>query len=151
MRVEEIKAVVNEYLSGKDIVLVDIVVSADEVYEVEIDSLRGVTIDECGELSRFIESRFDREKQDYELTVASYSVSSPFKTELQYKKNVGRDIEVLMIDGEVIMSKLTTAGDNDFVVEYDEKVVVEGKKRKELQHFIRTVSYSEVKYAKLMF
>lgn len=151
MRIEEIKTVVNEYLNGKEIELVEINVTADDVIEVEIDAVGGVTIDQCGDLSRHIESCFDREKQDYELTVASYSVSSPFKTALQYRKNVGRDVEVLMNDGEVVMAKLTAVGENDFTVEYDEKVAIEGKKRKEMQHFVRTIGYNDVKNTKLMF
>lgn len=151
MRIEELKTVVNEYLSGKEIELVEINVSQDDVIEVEIDAVCGVTIDQCGELSRHIENCFDREKQDYELTVASYSVSSPFKTTLQYRKNVGRDIEVLMSDGEVVMAKLTAVSENDFTVEYDEKVSVEGKKRKEMQHFVRTIGYNDVRNTKLMF
>lgn len=151
MELTKIKCIVNEYLNGKDIELVDVTVGVDDVIEVEVDSLRGVTIDECAELSRHIEGCFDRDKEDFELTVASYSISSPFKSALQYCKNVGRDVEVMMMDGEVIMSKLSAVSDSGFTVEYDEKVVVEGKKRKELQHFTREVSYSDVKCTKLMF
>lgn len=151
MRVEEIKNVVNEYISGKDVELVDVTITADDVIEIEIDALKGVTIEFCGELSRHIESCFDREKEDFELTVASYSVSSPFKSKLQYVKNIGRDVEVVMNDKEEIKAKLTAAGDTDFTVEYDDKVLVEGKKRKELQHFTRTIAYADVKSVKLMF
>ncbi|MEG0499531.1 MAG: ribosome assembly cofactor RimP [Rikenellaceae bacterium] len=151
MELKKIESVVNEYLKDKDIELVAVTVGVEEVIEVEIDAVRGVTLEECAELSRHIESCFDRDKEDFELTVASYSISAPFKTVLQYRKNVGRDVEVTMQDEEVIKSKLSAVGDENFTVEYDEKVVVEGKKRKELQHFTREINYKDVKSTKLLF
>lgn len=151
MRIEELKVVVNEYLNDKEEELVDIKVGSDDVIEVEIDSLSGVKISTCCDLSAFIESRFDREKQDYELTVASYSVSSPFMTKLQFEKNVGRDVTVLMADGEIITANMTSISETDFTLEYDEKVAVEGKKRKELKHTVRTIAYADTKSVKLSF
>lgn len=151
MKIEDIKRVVNEYLIGKEIELVNVFIEEGNVIEVDVDALKGVTIDQCAMISRHIEENFDREKEDYELTVASYSISSPFKTVLQYRKNIGRDVEVKLTDGVIIIAKLMSADESGFTLEYDEKVVVEGKKRKELQHFVNTLSYNDVNIAKLVF
>ena len=62
---------VNEWLEGKDYFLVDLTVSADDSIVVVIDHADGVWIEDCAELSRFIESRLDREAEDYELEVGS--------------------------------------------------------------------------------
>ena len=59
--------IVDEWLEGKDYFLVDVTVSPDDKIVVEIDHAEGVWIDDCVELSRYIESKLDREEEDYEL------------------------------------------------------------------------------------
>ena len=140
-----------EYLTGKDIQLVNVGIGVGNVIEVEVDALRGVTIVECCEISRHIEEQFDREKEDFELTVSSYSISEPFRSILQYRKSEGRDVEIKLNDDTVIIAKLTAVNEENFTLEYDEKVAVEGKKRKEMQHFTVEVNYADVKLAKLSF
>ena len=63
--------IVDEWLEGKDYFLVDVTVSPDDKIVVEIDHAEGVWIDDCVELSRYIESKLDREEEDYELEVGS--------------------------------------------------------------------------------
>ena len=53
--------IVDEWLEGKDYFLVDVTVSPDDKIVVEIDHAEGVWIDDCVELSRYIESKLDRE------------------------------------------------------------------------------------------
>ena len=76
---EAINQVVEAYLDSSDYYLVDVKVSADNSISVEIDSFDGVSIDFCIELSRHIESQFDREVEDYELQVSSAGLTEPFK------------------------------------------------------------------------
>ena len=54
--------IVDEWLEGKDYFLVDVTVSPDDKIVVEIDHAEGVLIDDCVELSRYIESKLDRER-----------------------------------------------------------------------------------------
>ena len=70
---------------------------------------------------------------------------------MQYRKNEGRDVEVKLNDGTIIIAKLTSVKDENFTLEYDDKVAIEGKKRKELQHFTVEVAYDSVKATKLVF
>ena len=63
--------IVEEWLEDKDYFLVDITVSPDDKIVVEIDHAEGVWIDDCVELSRYIESKLNREEEDYELSDTS--------------------------------------------------------------------------------
>lgn len=153
MEKSAITEVVNEFIGGKELFLVDVICSSDNVIEVIIDSLKGVSIDTCAELSSFIESRFDRDKEDYELTVASASVSDPFVLVEQYRKNIGREVEVWVkgdtkdIKKEGILTDVTPDG---FTISYDMMVPVEGKKKKELQRVEDTMNYNEVRTTRLI-
>ena len=94
--------IVNEWLEGKDYFLVDITVSPDDKIVVEIDHAEGVWIDDCVELSRYIESKLNREEEDYELEVGSAGIGQPFKVLKQYLIHIGTDVEVLAKDGKKI-------------------------------------------------
>ena len=63
--------IVEDYLAKTEYYLVDVKVSTDNRISVEIDAFEGVSIDFCVEVSRFIESKLDRETEDYELEVSS--------------------------------------------------------------------------------
>ena len=69
-----VSGIVNEWLEDKDYFLGDGSVSPDDKIVVEIDHAEGVWIDDCVELSRFIESKLDREEEDYELEVGSAGI-----------------------------------------------------------------------------
>ena len=67
----KVKSIVEEWLEGKEYFLVDIEISSDNRIVVEIDHADGVWIEDCVELSRYIEEHLDREKEDFELEVGS--------------------------------------------------------------------------------
>ena len=87
--------IVDEWLEGKDYFLVDVTVSPDDKIVVEIDHAEGVWIDDCVELSRYIESKLDREEEDYELEVGSAGIGQPFKVLQQYLIHIGKEVEIL--------------------------------------------------------
>lgn len=122
---------VSEFIDGKDMFIVDIKVTPANQITVEIDSPRGLDIDTCAELTRKIESVFDRETEDYELEVGSAGLTSPFKVYGQYAKNIGNDVEVLTRDGRKLKGVLTGAkaagGDSDTDVEFTILVPVKVK------------------------
>ena len=76
--------IVEEWLEGKDYFLVDVTVTPDDKIVVEIDHAEGVWIDDCVDLSRYIESKLNREVEDYELEVGSAGIGQPFKVLQQY-------------------------------------------------------------------
>ena len=74
-----VKSLVETWLEGKDYFLVDIEISQDNKIVVEIDHADGVWIEDCVELSKFIEDHLDRDKEDFELEVGSAGLGQPFK------------------------------------------------------------------------
>ena len=66
-----VRSIVEEWLDGKEYFLVDIEVSPDDRIVVEIDHADGVWIEDCVELSRYIEDHLSRDEEDYELEVVS--------------------------------------------------------------------------------
>ena len=89
-----VTGIVLQWLEGKDYFLVDVTVSPDDKIVVEIDHAEGVWIDDCVELSRYIESNLNRDEEDYELEVGSAGIGQPFKVLQQYVINKGKEVEV---------------------------------------------------------
>lgn len=145
-----INHIVEEWLEGKDYFLVDISVSQDNRIVVEIDHAEGVWIEDCVELSRFIESKFDREKEDYELEVGSAGIGQPFKVLQQYQNHINREVEVLACDGRKYTGILKEADTERFIVVVAKKVKPEGSKRPKLVEEEMTFTYDEIKYTKYL-
>jgi ribosome maturation factor RimP len=74
--------------------LIDFIVGTDNKIKVVIDGDHGVTVTDCIKISRAIEHNLDREEEDFALEVASAGASSPLVLPRQYKKNIGRKLEV---------------------------------------------------------
>ncbi|MFI3263904.1 MAG: ribosome assembly cofactor RimP [Rikenellaceae bacterium] len=116
-----------------------------------IDSDTKVSIDVCIALSRAIEAEFDREVEDFSLTVASAGIGSELKLLRQYRKLVGSSVEVLLLSGIKIVAKLTEVSETQITLSYEEKQVVEtssGKKKKQLVEVEKVVPFAEIKYTK---
>jgi len=146
---EQLEQAVAAYLEGKDLFLVDIKVSADNDIDITIESDgRDVTLDDCVEMSRFIESRLDRDVEDFSLTIGSAGLTAPFKLPRQYRKFLGSQIEVTFRDGHRQKALLESADDEQFVISYERLVPVEGKKKKVRETVQQTLKYSEIKSAK---
>lgn len=136
-------------LEGDGYYLVDLKVSPANEIVVEIDSMDGVDIDYCVELSRAIEEAFPRDDEDYELEVGSAGLTSPFKVRQQFVKNIGNPVEVLTSDGVKLHGILREAGEETFTVAVPTKVKEEGMKRPELRNVDTVIPYAgakEVKY-----
>lgn len=142
--------IVDEWLEGKDYFLVDVTVSPDDKIVVEIDHAEGVWIDDCVELSRYIESKLNREEEDYELEVGSAGIGQPFKVLKQYMIHLGKDVEVLDNNGKKWTGVLTDVNDENFTVTVEVKIKPEGAKRPKLVEQNVTFTYDEIKYTKYL-
>lgn len=142
--------IVEEWLEGKDYFLVEVAVSPDDKIVVEIDHAEGVWIEDCVELSRFIESKLNREEVDYELEVGSAGIGQPFKVVQQYYNHIGRDVEVLTKTGRKLNGVLKNVNEEAFVVAVEKKVKVEGAKRPQLVEEDETFRYEDIKYTKYL-
>ncbi|MCB0821397.1 MAG: ribosome assembly cofactor RimP [Bacteroidales bacterium] len=114
----KIEEIVLNHLEGSDKFLVDIEISSTNVIDVYVDGDNGISIGECVQVSRLIESAFDRDEEDYELRVSSPGLDSPFKLLRQYKKYVGREIRISLNDGQKLKATLLSVDDEGIKVEY---------------------------------
>lgn len=144
---EQLKEWIEAYLKDTDYELITLSVSGTNDILVEVDRLAGVDVDFCAELNRYLVERLDAVEPDYSLEVGSVSLTDPFKTKMQYEKNLGHDVEVL-IGGKKMRGQLVSVDEETFSVDMEEKVAVEGKKRKETQMVTYTWRYNEPKYVR---
>lgn len=143
-----VKDLVERWLEDKEYFLTDLTVSADNRIVVEIDHEEGVWIEDCVELSRFIEEGLDRDAEDFELEVGSAGIGQPFKVLRQYEIHVGEEVEVLTCEGRKLMGILSEVTPEHFVLTIKEKVKAEGEKRPKLVERDVTFAYNEVKWTK---
>lgn len=146
-----IRQTIEEKLASTDCFLVSLSISGDNQIMVEIDSETSVDLDFCVELTRYIEQHFDRDAEDYSLEIGSYSITKPFVDRRQYRKNIGRKVEVLTEESKKIRGTLVAVDNDDFTLEIEEKELVEGQKRKKLVKKEITLLYNSIKQTKLEF
>ena len=139
---------VEEWLQKGDYYLVDVEMTADDRIVIEIDHADGVWIEDCAELSRFLQEKLGDELGDYELEVGSAGIGQPFKVEQQYVNHIGDELEVLSADGKKIQGVLKEVNGREFVLTVKEKQTVEGKKRPVMAEVDKTFSMDSIKYAK---
>jgi len=145
-----VKQLVDEWLQGNDYFLVDIDISQGDKIVIEIDHADGVWIEDCVKLSRFIESRLNRDEEDYELEIGSAGIGQPFKVAQQYVNHIGKEVEVLTEDGRKERGILKSVEGSDFVVAVNEKVKTEGVKRPILTNVDKTFTMDKIKYTKYL-
>ncbi|KAA6332931.1 Ribosome maturation factor RimP [termite gut metagenome] len=145
-----VNRLVEDWLKGKDYFLVDVTVSSDDKIVVEIDHAEGVWIEDCVELSRYIESKLSREETDYELEVGSAGTGQPFKVLQQYDIHIGKKIKVLTKEGQNLIGTLKDANENGFVITVQKKVKIEGEKHSKIIDEDLTFGYGEIKYTKYL-
>lgn len=143
--VTRVREIAETQMEGTDLFVIEVRVSPANEIVVTVDSDTQVGIDRCVELSRSIEGALDREQEDFELTVMSAGIGQPLKMLRQYRKLIGRPVEVILKDGGKIVGNLTDASETSIAVEYEERVAVEGKKRKQLVTTRRELSLDEMK------
>lgn len=141
---------VEEWLKDKDYFLVEVTVSPDDKIVVEIDHKDGVWIEDCVNLSRFIESRLNRDAEDFELEVGSAGIGQPFKVLQQYINHIGEEVEVLTNDGRKLSGVLKEADERHFIVTVQKKVKEEGMKRPKMVDEDLDFTYEEIKYTKYL-
>ena len=145
---ETIKTLTEEWLHDNDYFLVDINFASDDRIVIEIDHADGVWIEDCAELSRFLQERLGDELGEYELEVGSAGLGQPFKVAQQYINHIGDTVEVVDQNGQKVMGTLKSVDGRNFVVTVQEKQKQEGKKRPVIVDVDKAYSMDDVKYVK---
>ena len=147
---EIIQTLTEEWLQGNEYFLVDVNFAADDRIVIEIDHADGVWIEDCAELSRFLQERLGEELGEFELEVGSAGLGQPFKVAQQYINHIGDTLEVLQADGKKVQGTLKAVDAPSFTITVQEKQKQEGKKRPVLVDVDKTYQMDEVKYAKYL-
>ena len=145
MNVSEIRDAICDEIVARKCYIVDVTVSKDNDVEITIESEEGtVELDDCVAISRHFESKFDREQEDYSLTVTSAGLDQPFKVLKQYLKAVGTKVEVMLKGGKKMVAVLEAADEESITLKYSMKEAVEGKKKKELVEHVDRFTMDQV-------
>ncbi len=108
---------IETHFEGSDKFIVDVKVLTGNKIEIYIDAPKHILIADCVELSRFVESNLDREKEDFELQVSSPGATESFKVLEQYKKYVETKVTVKTKDGGKHEGIIKEANQDNFVLE----------------------------------
>lgn len=129
-----------------DLFLIDLSISSDYKINITIDGDKGVSLQDCIDISRSVEHHLDREEQDFSIEVASAGATSPLKLPRQYKKNIGRKIEVTT-ENSTIEAQLVEADEEKITVEWKAREPKKIGKGKETIEKKAIIPYTEIKKA----
>ena len=144
----EIENIVNDYYKETEKFLVEVNVSSGNHVAVFIDGDNGIKVSDCIELSRHIESLFDRDKEDFALDVSSAGIGKSFAVKRQYYKNIGKEIAVVTNDG--IKHKGVLKEVKDEGIEIDIKPFLSKKQLKEQPETLKFIQFDNLKEAKII-
>ena len=145
MNVSVIIDAINDEIVARGCFIVDVSVSKDNDIILTIESEEGtIELDDCVSLSRYFETKFDRETEDYSLTVSSAGLDQPFKVFRQFVKAVGTKVEVLLKGGKKMVAVLEAADQESITLKYSAKEAVEGKKKKEIVEHVDRYTMDQV-------
>ncbi|OFX88177.1 MAG: ribosome assembly cofactor RimP [Bacteroidetes bacterium GWF2_33_16] len=147
---DDIIGIIQELVTQKDAYIVDVKIGASNQITIELDGAKGISIDDCVEVSKLIDSKLNRDEEDYELEVSSAGLSSAFKVIQQYYKNIGQEIEILVKNGKKLTGILKSVNENGFILEITKLERVEGEKKK--QKIVEEIQllFTDVKSTKLV-
>ena len=135
---QKIKALAEQQLVGTDVFVVSCKVSPSNEVELLLDSDTSVQLETCAAVNRAVNEAMVDDEEDFSLTVASAGIG----------EELGRPVEVLLLNGTKIRALLDAADAGGITLSYEEKQAVEGKKRKQLVKVVKRYAFSEVKYTK---
>lgn len=130
---ERIRSELEQALAERELFLVDLVVSHTNRITVYIDKMSGgISVDDCAGISRFLESKLDRNLQDFDLEVSSPGTERALLLPLQFTKHAGREIDVLRTDGIRHSGRLMETSDTGIKLMSEKRVKDKksGKSRK---------------------
>ena len=133
-----------------NIFLVDLKISNDKSINVILDGDKEVNIKDCINISRAIEFDLDRDEEDFSLEVASAGVGSPLKLPRQYRKNLGRKLEVISSDGLKFMGELTHVKEDAIELQWKQRELKPIGKGKVTVTKNKILTFDEISQTKVM-
>ena len=127
--------------------LVEIRVKPTNNFKIFIDADEGINLSGLIEYNRKLYRQIEESGMfpdgNFSLEVSSPGLDEPLKLKRQYKKNVGRFVEVTLLDGTKKEGKLIEATEDGILIEWEEG---KGKKKETKQE---TILFNQVKTTKI--
>jgi ribosome maturation factor RimP len=145
MQKEQILTGIEDAVHSRGCFIVDITVSKDNDVVLTIEKEVGdMDLEDCVSVNDAFLAIFDKDAEDYSLTVTSAGLDQPFKVLRQYEKATGSSVEVQMKGGRKIVGILTNADEAGICLRYSQKEAVEGKKKKEIVEHEDRIGFEEI-------
>lgn len=142
---EEIRKVAEVKIKQIDGFFVDVKINTANVITIFFDRMDGVQVEHCLELSKYIEKHFDRDVEDYELTVCSAGLDNPFMVDQQYHKYKGKEVGVLLTNGKRKKGIILSYKDDLLTLRVEKKK--KGSKKKVISEVV--IDRAKIKETKL--
>lgn len=145
---ERVSQLLKDFLDQRpDLFLIDLRISLDSNISVILDGDNGVSLQDCLDASRAIENNLDRDEHDFALSVSSAGLSEPLATQRQFRKNIGRNLDLTMQNDLKLNAELLEASEDGIVVSWTSRKPKEIGKGKVDVVEVREIPYSEIKKA----
>ncbi len=109
--------------------LVEVKIKPTNNIRVYLDGDKGISIEKCVQVNRALYKQLEASglfpADDFSLEVSSPGLDEPLKLLRQYRKNIGRQVELLLQDGSKKEGRLLEVGEDGIIVEE-----TKGKNRK---------------------
>ncbi len=144
---ETIEGVLAEIITDPTWYVVDIKMSLSKIRNkitILLDTDQGISIDQCGEVSRKIDKRLDELIEDaYVLEVSSPGIETPLTQPRQYLKNIGKAIKIIDLEGNELKGTINESSDKAVIILPEKK-----KKDKTIPEPI-SISFDKIKAANI--
>lgn len=137
--------------SGK-IFQVGVKISQGNDIVVLLDGDDGITIEKCTQVNKALYKYIEEAKLfpggNFSLEVSSPGVDEPLKFHRQYRKNIGRNVQVIMNDGSLLEGKLIEVNNDEIILK--EKQVKGSKAPDRYRDKTTTISFNQIKHTKVL-
>ncbi len=148
--VSEITGFVEKFIQKwPEVFVLETTISATHKVTVLLDADNGMNIERCAEVNRalykFVEEQQFFENQNFSMEVSSPGIDRPLTERRQFRKNIGRNIDVQKDDGTRLKGRLTGVTEEEISLEKEEK-----KKKKQSEPEIITIPFKEIRQVKVL-
>ncbi len=130
--------------------LISLDIQGNNEIKVTIDGDQGVTVQDCIAVSRKVEHNLDREEEDFSLEVMSVGATTPLQQIRQYKKNVGRFLEMKTDEGLKLEGTLKESTDENVILTWKAREPKPVGKGKVTVQKTEVIPYENIVEAKVM-
>jgi len=146
---QTVENILQAKLDEYNLFLVELSMGANGVITVYADGMENITVDQCTQIARHLRSELGEAADNFEITVSSPGLDEPFRHMNQYKKSIGKSVEVLTKEGNKMEGKISTADENEIVINLFKKRNPKNKSLKpEVSDQMVTVALKDIKQTK---